>query len=161
MKATNWKDVAELIGIAAIVASLIFVGLQMKQSHEIALAEIYQARTATVVDWDNDMASNILAMTAFMKSEDGRFEEIQPFELWAGWYKTTGNLMLLENSHYQYTLGFLSEEHWVRVRRNLKQSMQDPLFKQVMDATMFNRRDSFRAIIEEIQRELESESSGL
>ena len=30
MKDTNWKDVAELIGIAAIVASLIFVGLQMK-----------------------------------------------------------------------------------------------------------------------------------
>ena len=39
MKSTNWKDIAELVGIAAIVASLIFVGVQMKQTQEIALSE--------------------------------------------------------------------------------------------------------------------------
>ena len=39
MNSTNWKDLAELIGIAAIVASLIFVGLQMKQAQAIAVAE--------------------------------------------------------------------------------------------------------------------------
>jgi hypothetical protein len=44
MKMTNWKDTAELIGIAAIVASLIFVGLQMKQTQEIALSAAYQSR---------------------------------------------------------------------------------------------------------------------
>ena len=49
MSKTNWKDNAELLGIAAIVASLIFVGLQMKQSHEIALAAQYQARAETVM----------------------------------------------------------------------------------------------------------------
>ena len=46
LKATNWKDIAELVGIAAIVASLIFVGLQMKQSQEIAVAETYQQEIA-------------------------------------------------------------------------------------------------------------------
>lgn len=35
----NWKDIAELIGIAAIVASLVFVGLQMRQAQEIAIVE--------------------------------------------------------------------------------------------------------------------------
>ena len=39
MATTNWKDIAELIGIAAIVASLMFVGLEMRQSHQLALAE--------------------------------------------------------------------------------------------------------------------------
>jgi len=39
LKTTNWKDSAELIGIAAIVGSLIFVGLQMRQDQEIALNE--------------------------------------------------------------------------------------------------------------------------
>ena len=39
MKLTNWKDTAELIGIAAIVASLIFVGLQLKQDRDLAIAE--------------------------------------------------------------------------------------------------------------------------
>lgn len=39
MKSVNWKDAAELVGMAAIVASLIFVGLQMRQTRDIALAE--------------------------------------------------------------------------------------------------------------------------
>ncbi len=39
MKTRDWKDAAELVGIAAIVASLIFVGLQMKQAQEIGNAE--------------------------------------------------------------------------------------------------------------------------
>ncbi len=36
MNSTEWKGVAELVGIAAIVASLIFVGLQMRQEHTFA-----------------------------------------------------------------------------------------------------------------------------
>lgn len=39
VKSYNWKDSAELIGIAAIVVSLIFVGLQLVQSQTIATAE--------------------------------------------------------------------------------------------------------------------------
>ena len=39
MAKTSWKDNAELLGIAAIVASLIFVGIQMRQDRDIALAE--------------------------------------------------------------------------------------------------------------------------
>ena len=39
MKDANWKDIVELVGIAAIVASLIFVGLEIQQSREIARLE--------------------------------------------------------------------------------------------------------------------------
>ena len=40
MKNTNWKDVAELTGIVAIVASLVFVGMQMQQDRIHARAEL-------------------------------------------------------------------------------------------------------------------------
>ena len=49
MNRANWKDGAELIGALAIVLSLIFVGFQIKQSHEIAIAAQYQARLDTQV----------------------------------------------------------------------------------------------------------------
>ena len=42
-KINDWMQV---VGIFAVVASLIFVGLQMKQAHEIALASQFQARSA-------------------------------------------------------------------------------------------------------------------
>jgi len=44
LKSTNWKDIAELIGIAAIVASLIFVGLQMRQEQQIAMSQVWSDR---------------------------------------------------------------------------------------------------------------------
>ena len=39
MNHKEWLPVAELLGIIAVVASLIFVGLEIKQSREIARAE--------------------------------------------------------------------------------------------------------------------------
>jgi hypothetical protein len=39
MNHRNWLPVAELLGIAAVVASLIFVGLEIQQSREIARGE--------------------------------------------------------------------------------------------------------------------------
>ena len=40
MKLKEWNEIAELIGIAAIVASLVFVGLQMRQDHVFARSEL-------------------------------------------------------------------------------------------------------------------------
>ena len=39
MKQIAWKESAELIGISAIVASLVFVGIQLRQDRELAYAE--------------------------------------------------------------------------------------------------------------------------
>ena len=53
MNHTNWKDIAELLGIGAIVASLIFVGLQIQQDQEIAIAATYGTlaeSTANIAD---------------------------------------------------------------------------------------------------------------
>ncbi len=57
MKNTNWRDTAELLGIVAIVGSLIFVGLQMRQTGRIALAEnnaFYLSATIDMLGLLND-----------------------------------------------------------------------------------------------------------
>jgi hypothetical protein len=55
MKSFDWKNVAELIGIAAIVASLIFVGVQVRQDRKFAQAQS-----------DADMLENRLGTRADM-----------------------------------------------------------------------------------------------
>ncbi len=37
----NWKTFAEVVGIAAIVGSLVFVGMQLRQEQEIAIVDTY------------------------------------------------------------------------------------------------------------------------
>lgn len=58
LKTTNWKDIAELIGIAAIVVSLIFVGLQIQQDREIATAQLFANYDNTILEWGGLISEN-------------------------------------------------------------------------------------------------------
>lgn len=82
MKSGNWKDTAELIGIAAIVASLIFVGLQMRQEQEIAQAQAYVDGAANFVELSSLIVDNQDAWMRGLYDEDlsdierAQFEQI-------------------------------------------------------------------------------------
>jgi len=54
----GWKGIAEALGIAAIVASLIFVGLQMRQSQEIAIAETYMSILSSEIEVRNAVSEH-------------------------------------------------------------------------------------------------------
>ena len=47
MESRNWKGIGEFVGMGAIVASLVFVGVQLKQDRDVALAESLQASEAS------------------------------------------------------------------------------------------------------------------
>jgi hypothetical protein len=46
----SWRNIAELVGIAAIVASLIFVGLELRQSQQIARIDAANIRAGWVLE---------------------------------------------------------------------------------------------------------------
>ena len=58
MQNLGWKGIAEALGIAAIVASLIFVGLQMRQSQEIAIAETYMTILSSEIEVRNAVSEH-------------------------------------------------------------------------------------------------------
>ena len=53
-----WKAIAEVIGGAAIVGSLIFVGLQIKQEQDIALSEINLSLLASQIELNNSIGDH-------------------------------------------------------------------------------------------------------
>lgn len=48
MNSQKWKNVGEIVGVSAIVASLIFVGVQLRQDREIAVAQSLEVSEASV-----------------------------------------------------------------------------------------------------------------
>jgi hypothetical protein len=58
MTGASWKGVAELFGITAIVASLIFVGVQLRQDRQIAFAEYGQSTSAIRAELDIALAEH-------------------------------------------------------------------------------------------------------
>ncbi len=58
MKSVNWKGILELIGIAAIVASLVFLALQIKQTDDVARTEIFIAYAEARNDYEALLIEN-------------------------------------------------------------------------------------------------------
>jgi len=64
----NLRDVVEFVGVGAIVASLVFVGLQMRQTQEIALTQNLIATHEIYNDAVSEMNSNA---ALWVKANDG------------------------------------------------------------------------------------------
>ena len=58
MDSTKLSDWMQVVGIFALFVSLVFVGLQMQQDHDIARATIYQDRAALAAENLRALASH-------------------------------------------------------------------------------------------------------
>jgi len=152
-KLNDWMQVA---GIFALVASLVFVGMQMKQEQEIALSAAYQARTATLVEFLIATGTDDVTRSAILKNRGGN-TELTPDERYALINMNRAGKELMQNSHYQYVQGYLDEEHWMSIRQLIKSQLQNPAFREVL--LNDNNRPSFLLVVEEIEREIAAESN--
>jgi len=108
MKNMNWKNAVEFAGIAAIVMSLVFVGLQLRQSQEIALAAQYQARAEAAQNMFMSMQESGVSISAIQKPA----AEMTPAERYTFENLHRWSWTHYDNMHYQYRAGFLDEESW-------------------------------------------------
>ena len=77
MKLINWKAIAESIGILAIVASLVFVGLQLQQERIVASSQVNMATLETIVAIDTAMAEHADVWVKARNMQDLSEAEIQ------------------------------------------------------------------------------------
>jgi hypothetical protein len=155
-KLNDWMQV---IGIFALVASLIFVGLQMQQDRQIALSAATQARTETTIQDISAAASNPIYMSAIDKIELGNVESLLPSEKRAVWMHNTATLFNMENVHSQYLGGYVSQERWKASRETLKELLRPAYgprrnYKQNPDAWT----QSFQVVIDELIAGIDSEA---
>ena len=106
MKKVNLDTWIQLIGMLSIVASLLFVGLEMRQSHRFALAAQQQARTEIFIDALNTMSETDVSFQDFQikgVSNDNE-TQIENFMHQAWWVH--------ENDFLQYRLGLMDQSIW-------------------------------------------------
>ena len=77
----NWKDIAELVGITAIVASLLFVGLQMRQEQAIARYQGYSDFNNTMLEYARVINDNRDAWIRGLSGDELTPEEQVSFEV--------------------------------------------------------------------------------
>jgi hypothetical protein len=147
MDSAKLNDWLQVVGMFAVVASLIFVGLHMRQDHEIALSGIYQARAQMTIDINLASTSPAEFVSAAAKIYADEIEKITPQELVTLEYNLAATIVLLENNHYQYETGFLSDSHWARSRRDLHCLFSLPLNRTLLIGWEF--RQEFQKVLDE------------
>lgn len=148
MKA-SWKETAELIGVAAIVASLIFVGLQLKQSQAIALSAAYQARADSSLEFRNKVFDSPELLSALAKVLNGEYEDLTRDENAAYQFFFYSNLIYLENVHYQYVNGFVSDEQWQSNVLDIEDLLVYPGYRELWKAQPGRHRASFAQVMDD------------
>ena len=166
MQTNKLNDWLQIFGMVAIVASLIFVGLQLKQSQDIAIAAQYQARSDSL----REQFSAILESEPGMRVigtdllADIRASEDMPaeFKAWASdqpveelAFRAIGayiSLKSYDNLYFQYQSGFLAEEAWDAMRVQLKQGLREPRtwMRGAFEENPEIWRVSYRKLIQEL-----------
>jgi len=160
MDSAKLNDWMQVIGIFAVVASLIFVGLQMRQDRQIALSAATQARTDTTVQSIGATAANPYYMSAVDKIARGDIESLLPSEKHSVFLVNTAALFNFENVHYQYLNGYVPDERWVGTRQSLKALLKSPFGpRQLYESNRTAWRESFQEVVNTVLIQIDAEST--
>ena len=153
MNSGKLNDWLQVIGLFAVVGSLIFVGLQMRQEQRIALSQAYQARADQSIAITLAALESDTALSFWGKARGYVQEGYSPAESAFGLQWATAMLSYWENNHYQYQEGFVSEEHWQTQLELMRFMMQRSAFQFSFEQNRSLWRASFREVLEGILRE--------
>ena len=107
MNLRNFKDVAELVALVALVGSLIAVTVELRQTQSALESQTYQDRAFDAIAWHLEVARNphfhALGEPGFDLEELSETEYVIALNL------AYTSLIDLDNEHYQYQRGFLEE----------------------------------------------------
>ncbi len=119
MDSAKLNDWMQVVGIFAVVVSLIFVGYQLKQSQDIAIAGQNQERQSVAIDYyasliqvdevvDRYGAQHREHLDTNFGAENRRSDRM----IGLSYIRSRMCLLIYDNNHFQYQSGFMTFESW-------------------------------------------------
>jgi len=163
MKQTNWKEFAELLGIAAIFGSLVFVGLELRQSQQIAIAGQYQQRAESFVEQlysrvafsseQERLAKNVRSVYSDM-IDISVLESMSDEGIALEWVRASADGTMFDNNYFQYQSGMMSDDGWQAMRGRLKRALRlSPFLRAELILRGDRYRSSFRELCDQLMAE--------
>ena len=166
MKLSN-KEILEIAGAIALVASLAFVGLQLKLDRDVALAQSF---SDGIESRKEDIRAK-MESESYMLMQETLWESGQRPQWWsnvslsyesntlksgaqimARFFEVELDYLELENLYYRFQQGLIEEDHWLGAKRLLTVFLADPFRR----AVFLSRSSSLSETINEIMAEMGS-----
>ena len=139
----------EIAGMASIAASLIFVGVQLRQDRLIAQAELYQGRTEITSENFRMLLEDHDVIEIRIKARSGG--DLTDVEKEVLDIALSLPHLAYQNIHFQHRLGLIDDAWWLVTRQNLKRDMQRlPGFRESVRLTSPDYIELINELAEEI-----------
>ena len=141
----------QLLGMVGIIASLIFVGLEMRQTQRIAIAGQQQARASANMDLLNAFIESGFDHQAIVWDETFDYdlsgaEIIFRNNLHSAWH-------LYENDFYSYTRGLMDDSTWSAKLAGIERIYNICIGREIYDSRAPIFSEEFRQVIESLSDE--------
>jgi hypothetical protein len=108
------KELRETVGLLLVVASMVFVGLEIQQNTTVARAATRNEVAVQIVDLLMDLASDPQLADIIIRRHNG--EELSEVEVLQFSQRSLAMLRYFENVHYQYRQGLYAESEFLTQR---------------------------------------------
>ena len=148
MDSAKLNDWMQVVGIFAVVVSLMFVGFQLKQSQDIAIAGQNQERQSVALDYyasliqvdeivDYYGAQHREHLDANINVDNRRSDRL----IGLSYIRSRMRLSIYDNNHFQFQSGFMTVESWLPYLNLAKTSCSR---ESDTGKIMLNHGDQFR-----------------
>ena len=145
MKKVSLDVWIQSIGMLSILAGLIFVGLEMRQSQEIALSNQMQSRAEQITDYNLAFLENADSDDLYAIANE-KYNELTERQKWLSDIQGRWQLQMQQTSVWMYQQNFLSEDRWLptkaRIQRLYDECERRHIFNQALETTYQNFLDT-------------------
>ena len=147
----NWEAIsaiAEVIGVIAVVVSLVYLSVQIRQNTKMAKAATRQAIAESTEKLGDDLINNSDMAEIFVKHmSGGELNSVENLRLQARCYR---DLQHWENIHYQFNEGLVSQDQWLGFRKNLATLLAIDAYREYWEHEASHYSDAFQEEIASI-----------
>ena len=114
MTLADLANIGEILGAVAVLVTLVYLAVQIRQGSATARAQTRQALADSQINYLNSRVTDPFLRDTFFKITSG--QEIDEAEGLAYRVHVTAHIRLFENYFTQYTLGTMNAEDWRAMR---------------------------------------------
>ena len=129
--AISFTGVANFLGVLGVIGSLIFVGLELRQTQRIALADMEQRRSEQ--NTDRALAFLTGEAEAIANSRGKSLSQLSPKENFLREMHWEWATQMQQNTLFQYEEGFISDSQWEIIAARILQSWNNCSSRELYD----------------------------
>jgi hypothetical protein len=150
--------ISQIVAVVGIFASLIFVGLQIRQNTKAIKATSHHAITDSFNAINNLILSDPKVARIWRLAVMGTTEELDEEERISVNFMLLANFRIFETLYYQYKNGTLDKKLFDAELKTLKWAVSQPGFSAWWPNNPISLSDEFRAFIDGLIRDAQAEA---